>query len=138
MLIRERVYQQMLHQGITQTELCNDLCLQKSNFNAFLRGERSISFFNLIGLMRRLRLSVAPIGKEYTNLQVEYIREYCLSRIKDGGKKLSEVANALGMDAGSLSGIVTGKRACSSKVMERILNVLGLDIVKYKNSITNQ
>lgn len=135
--IRERIYQYMLHRGVTQATICNDLCLQISNFNAFIRGNRTISFKNLVSVLKYLHLSVAPIGSECTTIPPERMNEVFRNRIKSGGKKKAEIALASGICSSCISSIITGKRTASSRNLGKLMAALGLDIVPYRR-ITNK
>jgi len=123
----------MLNRGVNQTTLCADLCLQGTNFNAFIRGKRSIPYKDLVSVLKYLRLSVAPIGTEVTNNPPESINEIFRNRIKNGGLKLIEVEAASGICRTSISSIITGKHTTSSKNLEKLMTALGLDIVSYKS-----
>ena len=134
-MIRERIYQQMLKRGVTQTILCNDLCLQTSNFNAFIRGNRTMPYKDLVTVMRYLRLSVAPKGTEFTTTPPENMNEIFSNRIKQGGLKLVEVEAASGINRSSISSILTGKHVSSSRNIGKLMQALGLDIVAYKATV---
>lgn len=134
-MIRERIYQQMLKRGVNQTTLCNDLCLQVSNFNAFIRGKRAMPFKDLVSVMKYLRLSVAPKGTEFTSTPPENINEIFRNRIKQGGLKLVEVEAASGINRTSISSIITGKHVTSSRNLGKLMQALGLDVVSFKASV---
>ncbi len=131
-MIREKIFQQMMKRGVNQTTVCNDLCLQMSNFNAFLRGKRAMPFKDLVAVMKYLRVSVAPRGTESTATPPENMNEICSNRIKQGGLKLVEVEAASGINRTSISSFLTGKQVMSSKNLARLLQALGLDIVPFK------
>lgn len=131
-MIREKIFQQMMKRGVNQTTVCNDLCLQMSNFNAFLRGKRAMPFKDLVAVMKYLRVSVAPRGTESTATPPESMNEICSNRIKQGGLKLVEVEAASGINRTSISSFLTGKQVMSSKNLARLLQALGLDIVPFK------
>lgn len=136
-MIREKIYQQMLKRGVTQTELCNDLCLQVSNFNAFIRGKRAMPFKDLVATMKYLKLSVAPQGTESTSTPPENMNEIFRKRIKQNNLKLVEVEAASGICRTSISSIITGKHVTSSKNLGRLMTALGLDVVPFKATVTN-
>ena len=135
--IRERIYQHMLHRGVTQATICNDLGLQISNFNAFIRGNRTISFKDLVSVLKYLHLSVAPIGSECATIPPERMNEVFRNRIKNGGKKIAEIASASGICSSCISSIITGKRTASSRNLGKLMAALGLGIVPYRR-ITNK
>ena len=135
--IRERIDQHMLHRGVTQAMICNDLGLQISNYNAFIRGNRTISFKDLVSVMKYLHLSVAPAGTEFAVIPPERMNEVFRNRIKCSGKKIVEIASASGICSSCISSIVTGKRTASSRNLGKLIAVLGLDIVPYRK-ITNK
>lgn len=136
--IRERIYQQMLLRGVTQAMICNDLGLQVSNFNAYIRGNRTISFRDLVSVMTYLHISVAPIGTEFTNIPPDKMNEVFRERIKRSGLKMSEISAASGICSSSISSIITGKRTASSRNLGKLMTALGLDIVPYKRIINKQ
>lgn len=133
-MIRERIYQQMLRRGVNQGTLCNDLCLTISNFNAFIRGKRSIPYKDLIVVMKYLRLSVAPNGSENTNRPAELMNEIVRERIKEGCFTIQKVGEASGVHYSNITSFITGKRTMSSKPLGKLLHTLGLDIVPYKKA----
>lgn len=133
-MIRERIYQQMLKRGVNQVTLCNDLCLTLPNFNAFIRGKRTMPYKDLVTVMKYLRLSVAPQGTESTSVQVENMSEVFRERVKQGGLKLVEVEAAAGINRSTISSIITGKSVTSTKNLGKLMEALGLDIVPYKKN----
>ena len=133
-MIRERIFQQMMKRGVNQTTLCRDLCLQMSNFNAFIRGKRAMPFKDLVAVMKYLRLSVAPNGMESTSIPPENMNEIVRNRIKQGGLKLVEVEAASGINRTSISSFITGKQVTSSNNLGKLMMALGLDVVPYKKA----
>lgn len=133
-MIRERIYQQMLKRGVNQVTLCNDLCLTLPNFNAFIRGKRTMPYKDLVSVMKYLRLSVAPQGTESTSTQVENMSEVFRERVKQGGFKLVEVEAAAGINRSTISSIITGRSVTSTKNLGKLMQALGLDIVPYKKN----
>ena len=124
----------MMKRGVNQTTLCNDLCLQVSNFNAFIRGNRGMPFKDLIQVMKYLRLSVGPTGTEYSTVPPENMSEIIRNRIKQGGLKLLEVEAASGINRTSISSFITGKHVTSSKNLGKMMTALGLDVIPFKRA----
>lgn len=133
-MIRERIYQQMMKRGVNQAMLCNDLCLTLSNFNAFIRGKRTLPYKDLVAVMKYLRLSVAPQGVETTNVPAENMSEIFRERIKQGKLKLVEVETAAGINRSTISCIINGRSVTSSRNLGKLMSALGLDIVAYKKN----
>ena len=133
-MIRERIYQQMLKRGVNQVMLCNDLSLTLPNFNAFIRGKRTMPYKDLVAVMKYLRLSVAPQGMESTSSPVESMSEIFRERVKQGGLKLVEVEAAAGVNRSTISSFITGRSVTSSKNLGKMMQALGLDIVPFKKN----
>lgn len=130
--IRERIYQHMLYRGITQTVICTDLGMQMPNFNAFIRGKRTISFKDLVNILNYLHLTVAPVGAEFAVVPPESMNETFRKSIKCSGMKISEIESASGICSSSIYRIIKGKLKPSSRNLGKLMAVLGLDIVPYK------
>lgn len=133
-MIRERIYQQMMKRGVNQAMLCNDLCLTLPNFNAFIRGKRTMPYKDFVAVMKYLRLSVAPQGTETTSVPVENMNEIFRERIKQGKLKLVEVEAAAGINRSTISSIITGRSVTSTRNLGKLMSALGLDIVAYKKN----
>lgn len=127
----------MADRGVNQTTLCNDLSLTVSNFNAFLHGKRSMPFKDLIAVMKYLRLSVAPNGSEYGSIEPENMTVLFRDRVKQGGFKMTELAAASGINASTITSVINGYRMPSSNNLGKLMQVLGVDIVKFKSAHSN-
>lgn len=135
-MIRERIYQYMLKKSISHTTLCNDLGLQISNFNAFIRGKRTLPYKNFVSVLRYLSLSIGAPSSGFTVNPPEIMSVVFRNTIICRGIKLSEVESITGICQSSLSSIITGNRTTSTKNLDKIISALGLDIVPYKKTST--
>ena len=136
-MISERINEQMANRGVNQTQLCNELSLTISNFNAFIKGKRPMPFRDLVAVMKFLRLSVGPVGAEYSSVEPENIKEAFRARIKQGGFKMAEVEAASGINRSTITSIVNGKRVTSTRNIGRLMDALGLDVVRYRSEQAN-
>lgn len=131
-MISERINEQMNSRGVSQTQLCKELSLTISNFNAFINGKRPLPYRNLVAVMKYLRLSVGPAGTEYSSVEPENMKAVFRDRIKQGGFKISEVEAVSGINRSTITSIITGKRVTSTRNVGRLMDALGLDIVKFR------
>lgn len=131
-MIRERIYQQMLKRGVNQATLCNDLGFHQSNFNAFLRGNRTLTYSNLVSILKYLKLSIGIKSVGIATIPPEDMSVVFRNRIACGEVKLAAIEASTGICQSSLSSIVTGKRTASTKNLEKLLAALGLDVLPYK------
>ena len=136
-MISERINEQMNDRGVSQTMLCKELNLTVSNFNAFIKGRRSMPYRDLVAVMKYLRLSVGPVGTEYSSVEPENMKQVFRDRIRQGGFKTVELEAASGINRSTITSIVTGKRVTSTRNVGRLMDALGLDLVRYRSEQAN-
>lgn len=127
----------MLNRGVNQTTLCRELSLTVSNFNAFIKGKRPMPYRDLIEVLKFLRLSIGPSGAEYSSVEPSCMNTVFRERIKQGGFKMAEVEAVSGINGSTITSFITGKRQTSSRNIGKLMDALGLDVVRFKSEVAN-
>lgn len=130
-MIREAIYNRMVQRGVSQTKLCNDVGLTVQNFNAFIRGSRGIPYVKLMNTMDYLKLTFGLDGGDgQSTLPPSNLNNLVKSQIMAKYKNTYYFAQQSGITGSTISSFVTGKRHMSYKNLEKVLNTLGISIVK--------
>lgn len=127
MKINEIIDERMKYRGVNQTELCKECSLTIQNFNAFIKGKRTLPKESLVKVMTLLTLYYK---KEDENpISPTAIEEKLVSLVKGCGKKLTEIAQETNISASTLSCIFNGKREMSAKAVDALIDYFGFQVV---------
>lgn len=132
-MIREQIQEKMNVRGVNQATLCKDLGLTISNFNAFLHGNRTLPYRVFIAVLQYLRLSVAPTGMTLTEVSPDQLPDILRFRIKQQGLRIADVEKMSGVNKCTVASFVTGKRVASTRILDRLMQALSLEIVNYRD-----
>ena len=127
MTINEIIDERMKYRGVNQTELCKECGLTIQNFNAFLKGRRTLPKKSLIKVMVFLKLQFKKKGEN--PISPTTIEEKLVSLVKGFGNKTPEIAKDTNISASTLSCIINGKRELSSKAINSLVDYFGFQVV---------
>lgn len=127
MKINEIIDERMIYRGVNQTELCKECGLTIQNFNAFIKGKRTLPRENLVRVMALLTLYYKKEGEN--PISPTDIEEKLVSLAKGCDKKITEIAQEANISASTLSCIVNGKRKMSVKVAHALIEYFGFQVV---------
>lgn len=127
MEINEIVDDRMKYRGVNQTELCKECGLTIQNFNAFIKGKRTLPMESLVRVMALLTLYYKKEGEN--PISPADIEEKLVSLAKGCGKKITEIAQEANISASTLSCIINGKREMSAKAADALTEYFGYQVV---------
>lgn len=132
-MIRKALKQKMTDSEMTQKEFSAYLGIAPSNFNAFLNGTRSLPYGTLIKALDKLNLSVGRQGARVASLPPTELSEIFKSHAAVSGMKIKEIAEKAGVDNTCLTSFFNGYRTMPVKNLEKVMEILKLDVVSYIN-----
>lgn len=127
MKINKIIDERMKYRGVNQTELCMECGLTIQNFNAFIKGKRTLPKESLVKVMTLLTLYYKKEGEN--PISPIAIGEKLVSLTKGCGKKLTEIAKETNISASTLSCIINGKREMSAKAANALIDYFGFQVV---------
>lgn len=129
-MIREDIYKRMVVRGVSQTDMCKELGVTLQNFNAFVRGGRSIPLASLFSVMDYLRLafSINDDGADNVVAPKEIIR-YIRLYIRRKYRFAKQFAEECGVSISTITTFINGKRDLTSTTFEKILTAMNAKIV---------
>lgn len=131
-MIIEELQHWMDVRGVNQTRLCTDLGISIPNYNAFLHGKRIIQCNKLARIMDYLRVTFAKNGQTL-DYRPKDMSMFFLAITKGQGIRISELAERMGCSPCSLSSFINGNRSLSFRILDRMCETLGVQIVSMKN-----
>lgn len=132
-MIRTAIKQQIKDSGIKQKEFCVEIGVAESNFSAFLSGTRSLPYDTLIVVFDKLNLSVGTKGTRKATLPPSELSEIFRSHASVSGMKVKEISEKTGVDSTCLTSFFNGYRHIPVKNLEKVMEVLNLDVLEYIN-----
>lgn len=119
----------MHYRGINQTMICKECGLVVQNFNAFLKGNRTLAKESLARVMEYLNLAYSKDGSAFSPNLIE---EKVLTYLKSGEEKMVTIAKAVNVSGSTLSTIINGKRKMSTKVLNVLIEHFGIEVITLK------
>lgn len=101
------------------------------NFNAFLKGSRTLPYPKFVKVLEELSLTIGPKALGASIMPPTELPEIIRQGIDSAGLKIREVANQAEIDVSCLSAFLNGSRTTPIRNVEKLMIVLGLDIVRY-------
>ena len=127
MKINEIIDERMKYRGVNQTELCKECGLTVQNFNAFIKGRRTLPRKSTIKVMIFLTLYFKKEGEN--SISPTAFEGELLNLVKLSNKKTTEIAKKLNISNSTLSCIINGKREPSTKVIFDLAEYFGFQVV---------
>lgn len=127
MKINEIIDERMKYRGVNQTELCKECGLTIQNFNAFVKGKRTLPKESLVKVMSLLTLSFKKDRED--QILPTAIEEKLVSLVKGCEKKITEIAQEANISASTLSCIINEKREPTTKVIFALAEYFGFQVV---------
>lgn len=132
-MIRKAIRQKLAALGIKQTEFSKVIGVASSNFNAFLTGNRTLSYPKVVKALDELGLSVGVKAAGRASLPSSELPEILKSHFAVSGMKLKDVAESTDIDDTCLTAFFNGYRTMPVKNIEKVMALLNLDVVEYIN-----
>lgn len=133
-MIREAILQRMGSIGMSQVGLCRDLGLVPQNINAFLHGNRPLPYDTLVSVLSYLRLGLCFAEHNTATLPATKMRQVVEKRILVSGLTLKDASAFTGINAGTLSSFINGRRSISNNCLEILMKKLKMDIKPLKKA----
>ncbi len=132
-MIRQAIRKKLEDSGIKQREFCKVIGVASSNFNAFLKGSRTLSYPKFIKAMEELGLSIGLKAAGRAVLPPSELPEIFKSYFAVSGMKVKEVAEKTDIDNTCLTAFFNGYRNMPIRNIEKVMSLFHLDVVEYIN-----
>lgn len=119
--------------GISQSKMCNDLGLSRSNTCSFLKGRRGLKYDVLISILKYLGLTFGMEGEETSNADVENAPLFFKECVKSKCKRITDID--LPIHYCTLVSFTTGDRIVTSNVIAKLMPVFGITLLPYKKEV---
>lgn len=129
-MVREKIRTAIDESDWSQHTFSAKIGMATPNFNAFLKGNRSLPYPKLVKALDELELTIGPKKSGASILPPSELPEIFRQGIDSLGLKIREVAEQCGMDVACLSTFLNGSRSTPIRNIEKLMVLLDLEIVK--------